>query len=580
MRPAGFFFCLFLSSIDVHSQPVLRWAADPNSNAPYTFYAPGKALAGFEYEIINAVARRLGKRAEFVQNDWSGLIPGLHRGLYDCVICGIEITPDKANEVSFSVPYYFTFEQFVGSRGTTPITSLEQLRGRNIGTLDQTAALRMLEETPGVIVKTYDQELNAYQDIVNGRLYGVLLDYPIAKYYAAPNPLLELSGPPFGRIAYGIAVDKGNAALQQEIDRALRELIADGELRDILSRWGLWTNTVAQAFGQSVKPSAPETEYQAFVASQSSNASLWSRLQSYALAGPLLRRAALLTLAVSLASMMVAILVGFLLAVCRVFGPLPARWLATAYIEVMRGTPLLIQLLFIFYGLPNVGLRLSPFVASVLGLGLNYAASEAENYRAGLLAVPAGQWQAAYALGLTQGKALRLVIAPQAIRFVLPPLTNDFISLLKDSSLVSALTMVELTGAYHRLATESFDYFGTGLLVAFLYLLLGLPFVRLARSMEKRLGKGRPRLIGIRSGLAVAGSEGPAQNFALARNKLARDTYITVLHGVTCISRTPISTCDHQVSAESDRYLGIPARNATPPRRNEKRAYFRNMNNR
>jgi polar amino acid transport system substrate-binding protein len=504
-RPAGFFIWLFLCSICVHAQPVLRWAADPNSNAPYTFYAAGKALAGFEYEIINALARRLGRRADFVQNDWSGLIPGLHRGLYDCVICGIEITADKADEVSFSVPYYFTFEQFVGRRGAPPLTSLNQLRDRQVGTLDQTAALRMLEQTPGVVVKTYDQELNAYQDVVNGRLFGVLLDYPIAKYYAAPNPQLQLSGPPFGRIAYGIAVDKGNGALQREIDVALRELIASGELRAILSRWGLWTDTVAQAFGQPEEPSEPDTEYQGFVAAQIPRATLWSRLQSYVVAGPLLRRAALLTLAVSLASMAVAVAVGSLLAVCRVFGPLPVRWLATAYIEVMRGTPLLIQLLFIFYGLPNVGLRLSPFVASVLGLGLNYAASEAEVYRAGLLSVPAGQWHAAYALGLTPVNALRLVIIPQAIRLILPPLTNDFIALLKDSSLVSALTMVELTGAYNRLATETFDYFGTGLLVAFLYLLLGLPFARLARSMEERLGKGRQNPIILRSGSARRG---------------------------------------------------------------------------
>ncbi len=83
------------------------------------------------------------------------------------------------------------------------------------------------------------------------------------------------------------------------------------------------------------------------------------------------------------------------------------------------------------------------------------------------------------------------MIVPQAIRLILPPFTNDFIALLKDSSLVSALTMVELTGAYNRLATETFDYFGTGLLVAFLYLLLGLPFARLARSLEERLGRGR-----------------------------------------------------------------------------------------
>jgi polar amino acid transport system substrate-binding protein len=489
MRSPALFACLLSGLASVRAEPVLRWAADPNSNAPYAFFARGKALTGFEYEIINAVARRLGRRAEFIQNDWSGLIPGLHRQLYDCVICGIEITSEKADEVDFSIPYYFTFEQFVGRRGRPPITSLDQLRGQQIGTLDQTAALRILEQTPGVTAKTYDQELSAYQDIVNGRIFGVLLDYPIAKYYAAPNPALELNGPPFGQIAYGIAMEKGNSTLKPEIDTALRDLITSGELRDILSRWSLWTSTVAQAFHQPVEPSATDTEYQSFVANQGGQTRFWSRIHIYASAGRLLRRAALLTLTVSITAMAVAIAAGFVLAVCRVFAPSPVRWLAGAYIEVIRGTPLLIQLLFIFYGLPIIGIRFSPFLASVLGLGLNYAASEAENYRAGLLSVPAGQWQAAYALGLTQFKALRLVIAPQAIRFILPPLTNDFIALLKDSSLVSALTMVELTGAYHRLATETFDYFGAGLLVAFIYLLLGLPFVRLARWMEQRLGR-------------------------------------------------------------------------------------------
>ena len=483
-------FFLLLASVSAPAdESVLRWAADPNSNAPYTFYTPGKALTGFEYEIINAIARRLGRRAEFIQNDWSGLIPGLHRGLYDCVICGIEITPDKAKEVIFSVPYYFTFEQFVGRRGAPPLASLDQLRDRKVGTLDQTAALRMLEQTAGVEVKTYDQEMSAYEDIVNGRLFGVLLDFPIAKYYAAPNPALELTGPPFGQISYGIAVDKANLKLKTEIDTTLQDLIARGELRDILSRWGLWTETVGQTLGQPTQPSAPDTQYQAFVASETTEKSLWSLFESYAGAWRLLCNAALLTVTVSVAAMAVAVVMGLVLVLCRVFAPLPLRWLATGYIEVIRGTPLLIQLLFIFYGLPHIGLKLSPLVASVLGLGLNYAASEAENYRAGLLSVPAGQWQAALALGLNKGKTLRLVIIPQAIRLVLPPLTNDFIALLKDSSLVSALTLLELTGAYNRLATETFDYFGAGLLIALIYLLLGLPFVRIARSLESRLAR-------------------------------------------------------------------------------------------
>jgi polar amino acid transport system substrate-binding protein len=480
-------FLLVLGPAAANAEPALRWAADPNSNAPYTFYPPGKPLTGFEYEIINAVAKRLGRKAQFVQNDWDGLIPGLDRGLYDCVICGIEITPDRASEVDFSVPYYFTFEQFVGHRGSPLINSLEELRDRKVGTLDQTAALRMLEQTKGVIVKTYDQELSAYQDIVNGRLFGVLLDYPIAKYYAAPNPALELSGRGFGQIAYGIAINKNNATLKSEIDTALGDLIASGNLRNILSRWGLWTSNVAQAFNQAEQPSSEDTEYKAFLADQTSAQTFWSRWESYGGAWQLLGNAALLTLTVSIVAMTIAIVLGLLLVICRLFGPRPVRWLATGYIEIIRGTPLLIQLLFIFYGLPRIGVQLSPFLASVLGLGLNYAAAEAENYRAGLLSVPQGQWQAAQALGLTQSKTLRLVIIPQAIRLVLPPLTNDFIALLKDSSLVSAVTLLELTGAYNRLATESFDYFGTGLLVAIIYLLIGLPFVRVARLLERRV---------------------------------------------------------------------------------------------
>jgi len=480
-------FSLTLSSVAASAEPLLRWAADPNSNAPYAFYSKGKDLIGFECEIIDAVANRLRRRARFVQNDWNGLIPGLQRGLYDCVIAGIEITPDKAEQVTFSVPYYFTFEQFVGRRGAPAIDSLEELHDRKIGTLDQTAALRMLEETPGVIVKTYDQELSAYEDIANGRLFGVLLDYPIAKYYAGPNPALELNGPPFGQVAYGIAINKNNTQLKSEIDSALGDIIRSGDLRNILSRWGLWTSNVAKTFNQPEQPSTQDSEYQSFVATQTSLQSFWSRLESYGGAWQLLGNAALLTLAVSTTAMIVAIGFGLLLVICRLFAPLPVRWFATSYIEVIRGTPLLIQLLFIFYGLPKLGLQLSPFVASVLGLGLNYAASEAENYRAGLLSVPEGQWQAARALGLSQSKTLRLVIIPQAIRLVLPPLTNDFIALLKDSSLVSALTLLELTGAYNRLATQTFDYFGTGLLVATIYLVIGLPFVRIARLLERRI---------------------------------------------------------------------------------------------
>ena len=468
-------------------EKTLRWAADPNSNAPYGFYNSNNKLTGFECEIIRAIAKEMGRKPVFVKNDWDGLISGLGIDLYDCVIAGIEITPAKASEVLFSDPYYVTFEQFVDRRGTPPTASLAQLAGKEIGTLGQTAALKMLEGTPGVIVKTYPQEVNAYQDVANGRLFGVLLDYPIAKYYAASNPNLQFSGPPFGQIIYGIVIKKGNTALLQEINRALAAVVASGEIRDILSKWGLWTPTVAGAFGQPEAPSLPDTEYQSFLAAHAVKPSLGARLQGYLKFWPLIVKGSLMTLQVSLVGMVLAIALGFSLAIMRVFGPWPLRWAATLYIEIIRGTPLLIQLLIIFYGLPNIGLKLSPLVAGILGLGLNYAAYEAENYRAGLLAIPRGQMEAARALGLTRAQGLRFVVIPQSFKLVLPPVTNDFISLLKDSSLVSMVTLLDLTGVYNRIATQTFDYFGTGLLIAAIYLLIGLPFVRLARWTEQHL---------------------------------------------------------------------------------------------
>jgi polar amino acid transport system substrate-binding protein len=481
---------LFAPFAHAADQPPLRWAAATDSNAPYAFYGPGNKLTGFELEIIQAIAREMGREPVFVPNDWDGLIPGLSRGLYDCVICGIEITPEKSQEVRFTNPYYVTYEQFVVKRGTPRVASLDQLAGKQVGTLSQTASFVMLSKIPGVIVKTYDEEVNAYADVVNGRLFGVLLDYPIAKYYAFANPNLQFTGPPFGQISYGIALSRTNPALLEEMNAALGRVIASGEMRDILSRWGLWTAMVADTFGQPEDSSLPDTEYRAFVAATAEQPSLMNRIIGYARFWPLLLQASLLTIEVSILGMVGAVLLGFALAIMRVYGPFPLRWIATLYIELIRGTPLLIQLLILFYGLPNIGIKLEPFVAGVLGLALNYAAYEAENYRAGLLAIPKGQMEAARALGMTQRQGLFHVVIPQSFRLVLPPVTNDFISLLKDSSLVSMVTLVDLTGAYKQIATQTFDYFGAGLLVATFYLLIGLPFVRLARFTEQKLNPG------------------------------------------------------------------------------------------
>jgi polar amino acid transport system substrate-binding protein len=288
---------------------------------------------------------------------------------------------------------------------------------------------------------------------------------------------------------YGIAISKKNPALKQEIDRGLQEMKRSGELERILSKWSLMNPFVVAELGLDSKVVNESAELENVSGVRNSSISFSDRMKRYGQLLPLLGKGALKSLGISMLAMVVAIGFGLLLAMLRLYGQGPLPLLSQSVIEVLRGTPLLIQLYLIFFGLPYLGLHLSPFVAAVIGLGLNYGAYEAENYRAGIEAVPKSQVEAAHALALSPYQRFVYVIFPQAYRIILPPMTNDFISLIKDSSLVSVITMVELTTIYSQLASTYFDHLGLGILVAIIYFLLGYPFVRLARKFEKNLKK-------------------------------------------------------------------------------------------
>ena len=485
------------------SLPVLKWGTDSASNTPLVFADPDhfQKTVGCEVEIIEALAEKMECRLEKIENNWEGLILGLGRNLYDVVICGVGITPEHEKSVTFSVPYYVTHAQLTVKKGEKGLQSFDDCVGKKVGALVQSHCQKFVEEKEGVHGVIYWDEGNAYEDLINGRLDAFLHDAPSSIYYVDTHPQqLQLVGPPVGRIEYGIVVNKKNPILLSRINQAIESIKKEGKLRHILDRWRLWNPMMAdylQDYGQSTKPTA----YLNFISwHEKQSSGIKKRFNRYLSFSPILLQAAFRTLAISVLAMVLAVSVGFFVAMARVYGKKPIRMLAVSFIEIMRGTPLLIQLLLLFYGLPKLGINFNPYMAGVLGLGLNYAAFEAENYRSGILAVPSGQMEAARALGMNHWQSLRHVVMPQAFRYVLPPVTNDFISLLKDSSLVSMITIVDLTGAYTRLAATYYDYFGIGILVACIYLLIGLPFVRLARWTEKKLapvtrkGGSRPSL--------------------------------------------------------------------------------------
>jgi polar amino acid transport system substrate-binding protein len=185
--------------------------------------------------------------------------------------------------------------------------------------------------------------------------------------------------------------------------------------------------------------------------------------------------------------MPLAMAAGLLVALGRLYGPAPLQWLLTVYVEFLRGTPLLIQLFTIYYVLPPaLGISLDPIPAAIAGLAINYSAYEAENYRAGLLAIPTGQMEAALSLGMSRAVALRRVIVPQAIRIVIPPVTNDFIALFKDTSICSIITVLELAKRYSILVNSTNAYLELAAVTCILYLLMSYPLSLLARRLERR----------------------------------------------------------------------------------------------
>jgi polar amino acid transport system substrate-binding protein len=200
---------------------------------------------------------------------------------------------------------------------------------------------------------------------------------------------------------------------------------------------------------------------------------------------PSLLRASVVTIVLSCLAMALAVTLGVFIASGRVYGGRPLRLVLTGYVELMRGTPILLQLFVLYYGIA-AAIRLPAFVAALLGLALNYAAYESEIYRGALEAVPIGQLEAARTLGLTDRQVLTLVRGPQAFRLALAPMTNDFVALLKDSSLVSVLTVLELTKETQIFATNLGSWVIPGTLCAALYLAMSLPLAAAARRLEQR----------------------------------------------------------------------------------------------
>ncbi|MGB9750290.1 MAG: amino acid ABC transporter permease [Caldisericia bacterium] len=195
-----------------------------------------------------------------------------------------------------------------------------------------------------------------------------------------------------------------------------------------------------------------------------------------------------LTIYITIISIIFGLFLGLILAVLKIYGPKILKILSSLYIEIIRGTPMVVQLFIIYYGIPSTGLiRFSPFFAAILGMGLNSAAYQAEYFRTAFHAIPVGQSDAALSIGMNRWKIIFYILLPQVIRITIPAWTNELIALTQYSSLAMVLTVMELTSVGKFIGSKTFMYIQSFTIITVIYVILSIVFTRLMVYFEKRL---------------------------------------------------------------------------------------------
>jgi polar amino acid transport system substrate-binding protein len=472
------------------AQEPLLWAADAEGGAPYVSMDPEHPgqYVGFEVDLIKALEKEIGRPIKFQQFNFTTLASALNRGDIDFAMNGMERTPDREAMFRLSRPYYVFTLQLVVRRDETRIRSLDDCKrpGIRVGTLGDTAASRLLTQM-GIPYRTYDSQTTPYKDLEQNQLDAVLLDLPIALQYTKRDPQfnarLKFAGKPLSPGFYVIVFRKENEALAARFDAAIAHLRDNGTLRKIYEAWDLWNDDQAALETGKLEETLR------------TSATRWTFAQFF----PRLLGGAAMTVSLTVLGFLLAMAIGLPVATARLYGPAPLRWVATIYVEFFRGIPVLLLLYFLYYSLPEVGLalhlgvslKLNAFLVGVIGFGLNYGAYESEIYRAGIGSIPVGQWEAGASLGMSPLRIFRRIILPQAIKVILPPMTNDFVALFKDTSVVSVIAVEELMKNYQIMAADHLQYVEIGLATMLLYLIMSVPLAQLSRYLERRWGKGR-----------------------------------------------------------------------------------------
>ncbi len=432
---------------------------------PFSFYSKDGKLVGFDVDVAKKIAAYLDKDLHIVTTEWDGILAGLLSEKYDAIIGSMAITPQRKKSVDFSLPYYTSGAQlFIHKRDKDEIKNISDLKGKNVGVgLGETYQHYLEENFPEINVVTYKSTVDIFQDMLNRRIEGFVTDRLVGLYQIkkADTPFIT-TGMLLYKERMAIPVIEERDALLAKINKALITMKEKGELAQINKKW----------FGGQAKLEKKE-----------------KAMEVSTIAEKLLRGFGL-TLFVAFSS----ILMGFLLAIPigvilnnkKVY---PLYLIVRTFNDFIRGTPLLIQLFFVYFGTPQIGLTLTPIQAAIFTLTINTSAYMAEVIRSGLMSVSRGQELAGKALGLTNLDVFRFVVWPQAFRIALPPLMNAVVALMKDTALIAMISVGEVIREAQSIISVTYNPMKYYFIAAVMFFAVTFPLMKLAGRLEKKIKK-------------------------------------------------------------------------------------------
>jgi len=471
--------CLLIVCVSVFSasptkaKATLKVATEP-AFPPMESQAKEGGLEGFDIDLMNAIGKAADFEVQFQSLPFDGIIPALQAKTVDAAISSMTINAERSKTISFSRPYFKAGLAIAIKTDNKDITSLDSLNNKNIAVQIGTTGAAEAKKVLGAKIRTFDSAPLALQELLNGNVDAVINDAPVTLYAIKSNNLtgIKIIEQLLTEEYYGIATSKNSPHLEA-INNGLTTLLGNGTYDQIYQKW---FNTKP--------PKLPAT-----VNFDNSNNSLTaSNVILNAL--PNLLQGALVTLELTAFSVLLGMIGGSLIGIARLSTLTPLRWVTRAYVDFFRGTPLLVQIFMIYFGLPallqgiGINFSLDRLAAAVMALSLNSAAYLAEIVRAGIQSIEIGQSEAAQSLGLGAVETMRYIIFPQALRRMLPPLGNEFITLLKDTSLVAVIGFEELFRRGQLIVADNYRTFEIYAAVALIYLALTLLSSRVFSFLE------------------------------------------------------------------------------------------------